>query len=157
MSKQVKSKEKSEEQINAGRRHNRTTRGINTRRRGSVWAKRSLKVVDKDGNEVEKLYEVKVPHDTLYDPWDKNRNDKKRAQEPFDALHLDWRKEMMEYVADNEARIATTKLSNGEFLYEVVVPAPKTKKNLEGIKVLFSVQSGKKFVADRKPRRRKRA
>ena len=138
MGKQAKKKEKVGNSNQ--RKHNSNTKGCNTNKRGALWAVREYK--NKAG-EV-KVEHVFVPHNPQYDPWDKDRS-RDRAQEPFDSLYLDWRQELMEYAADNNARIAKKTLPEG-YLYEVVVPAPRTKRNPDGIQVLLSIESTQKFV-----------
>lgn len=159
MGKQAKKKEKTEAQAAKQRRHNRATRGINTTKRGVVWARRSFKSKDKDGKEIIDEYEVIIPPRTYWDPWDKNKNDKGRAQEPFDALHLDWREEMVHYIADANAikekteekmRIGKIDLGDGEYLYRVYkgdnIDKPK--------EVLFEIQSRRKLILERHSQRR---
>ena len=162
MGKQAKKKQKGEEQAANQQRHNRATRGINTRRRGATWAKRQRKTKDKEGNEVIETYRIEVPPRTYWDPWDQNKNDRKKAVEPFDALHLDWRHEMMEYVAEKnetrrqgekKVRIGKLELGNGVFLYRVF----KGENVTEPDEVLFELQSTRKFVdvREKKGRRKK--
>ena len=161
MGKQAKKKQKSDAQNANQQHHNRATRGINTRKRGSVWAIRKYKlkdkegkvVKDKEGKDVERSLEVMVPPRTLYDPWDQNKNDPRKAAEPFDSLHLDWREEMMHYAADNNARIGRIVLDNGEFLYRVF----QGENVDEPDKVFFEMQSARKFVDVRSKKRRRKA
>jgi len=152
MGKQAK-KKKPDAQSNNQKKHNRSTRGINTKRSGAVWAIRRYKAKDKDGEEVERKHYVTIPVGTLWDPFDLNKNDKRKAVEPFDALHLDWREEMMEYAADNNARIGKIELGDGEFLYRVYQGENVGKPD----RVFFELQSTRKFVDVRDVKKRKRA
>ena len=159
MGKQAKKKQKSETQVQGQQRHNRATRGMNTRRRGTLWAvrevpKRDKKGVvqkDEDGNVLVQTYNVYVPPRVGWDIWDKAKNDPKKALEPFDSLHLDWREEMMEFAADNNARIGKIDLGEGVFLYRVF----RGSNVLKPDEVFFEVQSSKKFTLERE-RKRKR-
>lgn len=159
MGKQAKKKQKSENLKQ--HRHNSKTRGINSTKRGPVWAMRERlskrKVLDDDGKEkteeYTERYNVTVPVGTLYDPFDKTKNDPKRASEPFDALHLDWKLEMMEYAAENNARIGSIDIGDGSFLYRVFIGDSIDKPE----KVFFEVQSRSKFVLEKTPKRRKKA
>jgi hypothetical protein len=156
MGKQAKKKVKSDAQMSKQKRHNRATRGMNTKKRGAVWAIRRYKAKEKneDGEmvEVERSYEVTIPPGTLWDPWDPNKNDPRKATEPYDALHLDWREEMMEYAADNNARIGKISLGNGEFLYRVFQGESVEKPD----KTFFEMQSARKFVNVRDNKRRRK-
>ena len=152
MGKQAKKKVKTSD--GNQKTHNKATRGINTRRRGATWAIRRYKAKDSEGNEVERNHIVTVPVNTLWDPWDPNKNDSRKAQEPYDALHLDWRHEMMEYAADNNARIGKLDLGDGVFLYRVFQGENVGKPD----KVFFELQSKRKFVDVRAAKKvRKRA
>jgi len=142
MGKQAKKKQKADTQSANQQNHNRASRGMNTRKRGALWALRRFKTKDSEGKEVERSLRIEVPPGTLYDPWDANKNDPRKAIEPFDALHLDWREEMMHYAADNDARIGKISLDNGEFLYRVF----KGKNVDEPDEVFFELQSARKFV-----------
>jgi len=130
--------------------HNKATRGINTSKRGALWAIRRRLVKDKDGNEVEKTERVYVPPHTLYDPWDKNRNDAHRAAEPFNDLHLDWREEMMEYAAEKSAKIGSIPYGDGMFSHRVFYG----KNAAEPQELLLEVISSKALTLERPPRRR---
>jgi len=152
MGKQAKKKDKSDAQAAKQKHHNKATRGINTRRRGVLWSLRQRRVKDKEGNEEIRTEKVYVEPNTMYDPFDKAKNDPSIAHEPFDALHLDWREHIMHYVADNEARMETINLGNETFLYRVFKETPGGNRE-----VLFEVQSAKKFIIERKARRTKRA
>lgn len=152
MGKQAKKKEKSEAQAQRQKRHNKATRGMNTKKRGVLWATRQRKVKDEEGNEVIQNYGVYVPPGVGYDPFDKQKNDPSAAQEPFDALHLDWREQAMYYMAEENARVDKTDLGDGVFLYRFYRESPGGNKE-----VLFEVQSSKKFVFEPKKRRPKGA
>jgi hypothetical protein len=140
--------------------HNKATRFMNTKKRGALWALRQVPVrnkkgvvqKDEDGNVITQTARVTVPPRTGWDIWDKNKNDPKKAQEPFDALHLDWREEMMEFAADNNARIGKIDQGNGVFLYQVYrdEPGPLGKRI-----VFFEVESSKKFTLEKQRRVRK--
>lgn len=150
MGKQAKKKVKSGETNQ--KTHNKGTRGINTKRKGVLWSIRRRKVKNKDGEETEVRENIFVPPNTLYDPFDKNKNDRRKAIEPFDSLHLDWREEMMEFAADNNARIGKLDLGGGEFLYRIYQGESVEKPDL----VFFEVQSKRKFVDVRGVKRRKK-
>jgi hypothetical protein len=165
MGKQAKKKTKSDSQASNQKNHNRATRGINTRRRGATWAirKYKAKVKDEDGKEVEveKTLRIEVPPRTFWDPWDQNKNDRNKAVEPYDALHLDWRHEMMEYVAEKnenllegekKLRIGKLDLGNGTFLYRVFQGENVTEPD----KVFFEIESSRKFVDVREKKRRRK-
>lgn len=152
MGKQAKKKDKNDAQAAKQKRHNVKTKGMNTSKRGAVWATRSYKARDEEGNEVTRKYNVYVPARTLWDPWDPNRNDERKVKEPFDALHLDWRKEVMEFAADNNARIGKISIGNGKFLYRVFLGDSVEKPS----KVFFEIESSRKFVDVRDKKRRRR-
>jgi len=154
MGKQAKKKEKNESQVTQQRRHNPATRGVNTFKKGVVWALREIK----KGDEVE-VYEVVVPRDTGFNPHDKNRgayraafvrNGKmeiawktnKNAHEPFDSMALDWREEMMHYAVDNNARIGRKNLPNGKFLYRVFQGGSIDKPDI----LFFEIESASKLI-----------
>lgn len=112
---------------NKQRRHNAGTKGNNTRKRGPLWCIRQYKVKDKEGKEVTKVTEVRVPFGVGWNP--ELIGKKAREQglpEPYDALHLDWSDEMREYVLelnDQEgirAKVKRTNLDNGRYNYEVI-------------------------------------
>jgi hypothetical protein len=130
--------------------HNRATRGVNTRKRGALWAIRQRKVKDKDGNESYKEERVYVPPRTLFDPWDKNRNDPRKAQEPFDDLSLDWREELMHYAGEREAKIGSVSLGDGMFSHRVFYG----KNAAEPTQLLLEVFSSKQLTLEKPPRRR---
>lgn len=153
MGKQAKKKQKSEAQSGNQKNHNRATRGINSKRRGAVWSIKRYKAKDEDGKEVERKHYVTIPVGTLWDPWDPNKNDRRKATEPFDSLHLDWREQMMEYAADNNARVGQIELGDGRFLYRVYQGENVGKPD----KVFFELQSARKFVNVRDTKKRKRA
>jgi len=140
--------------------HNKATRGINTHRRGVLWAIREVPIKekgvlkkDKDGNAITRKVEIFVPPNVGWDIWDQAKNDPKKAQEPFDSLHLDWRAEMMEFAVDNDAKIGKTDLGDGTFLYRVY---KEDKNSLRPDTVFFEVQSSKKFTLEREHRKRVR-
>ena len=72
---------------------------------------------DKKGNEERYIKEVRIPPGLQWDPFDKTRWDK--ADEPFAALQLDWKKELMHYAADYDARIGKIDMPDGSFAYRV--------------------------------------
>jgi hypothetical protein len=148
MGKQAKKKQKPAGTVQ--KNHNRATRGINTKKRGALWSIRRRTVKDKDGNEVEKVERVHVPPRTLFDPWDKNRNDPKRAQEPFDDLALDWREELMHYAGERGAKIGTVSLGDGMFSHRVFYG----KNAAEPRELLLEVFSSKQLTLEKPPRRR---
>ena len=150
MGKQAKKKQK--DASSNQKTHNRSTRGINTKRKGVLWAIRRRKVKNKDGEEKEVKEKVFIEPNTFYDPFDKNKNDRRKAVEPFDSLHLDWREEIMEYAADNNARIGKLDLGDGEFLYRVYQGESVQKPDT----VFFEIQSKRKFVDIRGAKRRKK-
>jgi hypothetical protein len=151
MGKQAKKKQKTDAQASKQRRHNRNTRGINTKKKGALWAIRSFKTKE-DGVEVTKTYEVRVPPGTLYNPFDRGRYSE-HAQEPFDALQLEWREELMHYAAENDAKIGSIDLGNGQYLHRVYYG--DTVKNPDS--VLLEIQSARKFLVEKRgPRRRAR-
>lgn len=153
MGKQAKKKQKSEAQAAGQKTHNRATRGINTKRKGALWARRFVKSKDEEGNEVELPYDIFVPPRTMWDPWDRSRNDERRTDEPFDSLHLDWREEMMHYAAEINAHIGRLPLGDGVFLYRVYYGNnPREPKE-----VLFEVESSRSFTLERSPRRKPKA
>lgn len=151
MGKQAKKKEKTETQASNQKRHNRNTKGINTKNQGSLWSIR-LRKTKEDGKEVIKTYEVRVPPHTLFNPDDRMRT-ADNAPEPFDSFQLDWREELVHYAADNEAKLGSITLDNGSYLHRVYVG-----DNVENPdKILIELQSSKKLILEKKgPRRRSR-
>lgn len=148
MGKQAKKKEKSEAQLKGQKKHNRNTKGINTKKQGSLWAIRHFK--DDDGKL--QTYEVRVPHDTKWDPWDKSRYSP-RAPEPFDSFQLDWREELTHYANEHEAKIGSVELPDGYYAHRVYFG--ESAENPEV--VLVEVQSSKKLLIEKRgPRRRSR-
>ena len=110
------------------RKHNRSTKGNNSRKRGPLWSLRQYKHKDKEtGKESIKTQEIRVP---LGVGWNPELLGKKAREhglpEPFDALHLDWADEMRDYVSelnDQEgirAKVKRTNLSDGRYNYEVL-------------------------------------
>jgi hypothetical protein len=125
------------------RRHNRGTKGNNSRKRGPLWSIRQYKTKDEDGKEVTKVAEVRVPLGVGWNP--ELLGKKVREQglpEPYDALHLDWADEMREYVhelSDQEgvrAKVTRTNLDNGRYNYEVI-----RKVGNDDEEVLWSIES----------------
>lgn len=126
------------------RKHNRATKGNNTHKRGPLWSIRQYKTKDKDGKEVTKVAEVRVPLGIGWNP--ELLGKKAREQglpEPYDALHLDWSDEMREYVLElNDqdgvrVKITRTNLDNGRYNYEII-----RKDNDNGKEeVLWSIES----------------
>lgn len=143
MGKQAKKKDpklKSGEQ----RKHNRSTKGNNTRKRGPLWSLRQYKHKHKEtGKESIKTAEIRVP---LGVGWNPELLGKKAREhglpEPFDALHLDWADEMREYATelnDQEgisAKVRRINLPDGWYNYEVV------RKVFDGDEeILWSIKS----------------
>lgn len=154
MGKQAKKKQKTEAQAAKQKVHNRATRGINTRKRGALWAKRRFKTKDAEGNEVERTYNIYVPPGTMWDPFNPNKMDPKRnPPEPFDALHLDWAEELTHYAMDMEAKIGRLAVGEGMFLYRVY----KGENIDEPDEVLLEVQSPRKFVHFKGKQKKKKA
>lgn len=150
MGKQAKKKEKSDVQSNNQRRHNSSTRGINGKKRGPLWAIRSFKTKNEDGKEVTETYEVRVPYRARWNPFDKSRF-LPGAQEPFDALQLDWRVEINHFMANKNARIGSITLEDGTYLHRVY----KGDSVQNPDEILLEVQSASKLVRGRKRSRRK--
>jgi len=110
--------EKKEKTSNLKQRvHNRLTRGMNTKKRGPLWAIRKYKTKNDNGEEVEREYRVYVPVRTFLDPWDKKTYTD--AQEPLDSLGLDWQEEFQHYAAEHNARIGKRKLEDGRYQHVV--------------------------------------
>jgi len=143
--KQAKKKTKSDSVLSKQKRHNPSTRGMNTKKRGALWAIRSYKVKDEDGNEEERTYRIHVPPRTLYDPFDKGRYSDK-ASEPFDALSLDWRHELQQWACEIGAKVGNIKLPDGRYRYVVY----------SGEIVHLVVESSAQFSMSRPRRRRRR-
>tara|TARA_Y100000593_G_C4217096_1_gene289806 strand:- start:192 stop:650 length:459 start_codon:yes stop_codon:yes gene_type:complete len=133
------------------KRHNRYTRGINTFRKGALWSIRLSKSKDKDGKEKEVVEKIRVPVNTAWDPWDKNRVEKQRAQEPFDSLHLDWRAEFVDYAKSEHARIGSVNIGGGEYLHRIFYG--ENVKNPDTI--LLEVRSNKGLTVERRRKRGK--
>jgi len=99
-------------------KHNRNTRGINTKRQGVLWARR--KFID-ENNKVQK-YEIRVP---VGSQWDEERLSKKAREnglpEPFDALHLEWADELREYAEDINGVVERETLSSGRYNYALII------------------------------------
>ena len=152
MGKQAKKKQKTDAQKNQQKHHNPNTRGINTKKQGALWARRSYKEKNEEGIEVTKTYDVRVPVGTLYNPFDKGRYSD-HAPEPFDALQLDWREELMHYAAEVDAKIGSVDLGNGQYSHRVYYGESVDSPD----EILVEIQSSQKFVKDKKgPRRRSR-
>lgn len=125
------------------RRHNRGTKGNNSRKRGPLWCIRQYKTKDEDDKEVTKVTEIRVP---LGVGWNPDLLTKKFREaglpEPYDALHLDWADEMREYVLElNDqdgvrAKIERTNLDNGRYNYEVIRKIDNSKEE-----ILWSIES----------------
>lgn len=142
MGKQAKKKDsklKGEKQ----RRHNSNTKGNNSRKRGPLWSLRQHKTKDKDGKEVIKIVEIRVPPGVGWDAELLTKEVREKGlPEPYDALHLDWVDEMREYVlelSDKDGirvRIKRTNLDNGRYNYEVIRKDDNSKEE-----VLWSIES----------------
>lgn len=125
------------------KKHNPSTRGVNTTRQGPLWAVRQYKSKDDEGNTVIKSREVRVPVNTVWNP---ELMSKKAIEqglpEPFDALHLDWANEMREHVSELNAdegvraKVERTNLPNGRYNYAVV-----RKFDTGDEEVLYSIES----------------
>lgn len=156
MGKQAKKKNKTEAQVASQRRHNRATRGINTKKQGALWAIREYKVEQKneDGKKevVTETEEVRVPYDAMWNPFDSSRYSE-FAPEPFDALQLNFVEELQHYAVENEAKLDTLTLDNGRYLHRVI----KESKNPDDPdEVLLQIESSRKLMMNRGPRRRSR-
>lgn len=157
MGKQAKKKQKTDAQASGQKRHNKATRFMNTKKRGVLWSIRQVAVRDKkgsvvkddDGNVETREHKIYVPPRTGWDFWDKNKNDADKAVEPYDALHLDWRQEIMEFAADNNARIGTINKADGMFLTRVY----KGDNVYQPKELFFEVESSKPFVIERERRK----
>jgi hypothetical protein len=141
------------------KRHNKATKGSNTRRQGPVWSHRQklLKdskgktLKDDDGNDRFETYQVRVPHRAQWDPFDKQRYGD-YAQEPFDSLQLDWVEELTEYALEKSAKLGSISLGDGRFLHRVFYG-----DNIEKPKqVLLEVASSKRLIINKGPKRRPR-
>lgn len=161
MGKQAKKKQKTEAQLKGQKRHNAGTRGVNTKKLGALWAIRQVPLRNKkgevkkddEGNVLTREVEVRVPVDAGYDMFAKYD---KNSPEPFDSCTLDWRQEVMEFCADNGARVAKIDKGDGVFAYRVYrdEPNPKGKGMIRN--VLFEIESTKRFTLEkeRKPVRK---
>lgn len=136
MGKQAKKKIKSEAQANTQKRHNRATRGCNTKRRPCVWETRQEVYKDEDGNEKTRTIKITYPNNLL---WDWSRiydavvdNDgvtklmrRKPAKQkplpaPLDTLLDDaWEDDLKAYAEEQESAVDRTILGDGRFRYEV--------------------------------------
>lgn len=164
MGKQAKKKLKTETQVSGQKHHNKATRFMNTKKKGVLWAIRQVPIrnkrgqvqKDEEGNVKTREHKVYVPPRTGWDYWDKSKNDAEKAQEPFDALHLDWRQEIMEFAADNSAKIARIDQGDGVFLYQVYRDEPVGEDGKPGGRtVFFEVESTKSLTLERDRSRRK--
>lgn len=139
------------------RKHRRATRGVNTKKKPILWERISYEKQNEDGTVKERgTYNVTVPPNTMWNPHDKHRNNPKEAEAPFDALHLDWREEMMYHAAETGAKIATEQLPNGRYLYTVYEEETVEIDGVKNIrhKDLYSVESAKKLMLNKKGRKR---
>lgn len=152
MGKQAKKKNKTAAQTESQKRHNKATRGINTKKQGALWALRPFKTKDEDGKEITAVEEIRVPPGTQWNPFDSTRYSE-YAPEPFDALQLNWVEELNHYAIENEAKLDTVNLANGNFLHRVV---KESKNPDEPDEILMSVESPRKLMINRGPRRRAR-
>ena len=151
MAKQSKKKQKTETQATNQRNHNKSTRGINSKKKGALWALRQYKTKE-DGKEVTKTREVRVPCRTLFNPFDRQRNSE-HAAEPFDALSLDWREELVIYAAEMNARLGSVDNKNGTYVHRVYRGETVNKPD----EILLELESSKKLILEKKgPRRRSR-
>lgn len=130
---------------NNQRRHNKTTKGSNTKKMGALWAIRHLNVKSKDGDSKVVKREVRVPPTAMFDP---ELLSKKELHEPFDAIKLDWANELASYLAEHPTyKLYKGQLDSGQFEYKI--------RN-EGGDLVFSVISSRNAFLDARPRRRRR-
>lgn len=154
MGKQAKKKQKTETQAKTQKNHNSNTRGVNTKKRGPLWSIRQVPIrdkkgavqKDKDGNVLTTEHRIEVPVGARYDMFSKID---KNAPEPFDSLALDWRQEIMEFAADNNARIARIDVGDGVFLYQVYRDEPNDSGVGTYRKVFFEIQSDKRLTLEK--------
>ena len=126
-------------------RHNSSTRGVNTKKKGALWATRKALVKDKNTKEVKEVnVEVRVPPNSLYNP---ELLSMKNLPEPFDSIQLDWADELASYVADSSLKLYREALEDGLFEYKVC----DERGNL-----IFSVISSRNAFIDSRPRRKRR-
>lgn len=125
--------------------HNKATKGVNSRKRGPLWAvRRAIVRNKKTGEEREVSYQIRVPHNTLYNPELVGR---KNLPEPFDALKLDWVDELAHYLANSSYKLYRETIDEGLFEYRV--------RNEEG-DLIFSLISSRNAFIENKPRRRRK-
>ncbi len=153
MGKQAKKKNKSEAEIAKQRRHNRSTKGVNTRKQGSLWALRQHKVKNDENKDVIEIEQIRVPYDAMWNPFDSTRYGE-YAQEPFDSLSLNWVEEIQHYAIENEAKLDTVTLANGKYLHKVI---KQNKDSKVADEVLFQIETSSRLLNNnRGPRRRSR-
>ena len=130
----------------AQRRHNRNTKGVNTRKQGPLWSLRQYKTKDEDGKSVTRVEQIRVPLNVGWNPelMGKKAREQGALPEPYDALHLVWADEMSDYVMEiNDedgvrAKIKRSNLDNGHYLYEVIKKVGNADEE-----ILWSIESSK--------------
>ena len=146
-----KQKAKDSKTNNNQKKHNSSTKGINTSRRGPLWSIRKALLKNRKTGETKEInVEVRVPPNTLYDP-ELGRN--KNLPEPFDAIKLDWAEEVAGYLLDGY-KLEKKPLEDGRFEYRV-------KGSIEtggGIKeyTVFTIVSKRNAFMESRPRRKRR-
>lgn len=153
MGKQAKKKEKTEGVRQ--KRHNPNTRGT-VKNAGPIWAVREFKYRE-NGEEFTDIREVRVPPNTQWDPFNKQKFSRD-AEEPFDSLRLDWREELMHYVAsfetsgEEKVKVGSITLDEGGYLHRVYIGDNVEEPE----KILFEIRSNKKLRLEKRQRRRKK-
>jgi len=113
--------------------HCRATRGINTSRRGPVWAKRQYKKADGTTG----IQEIQVPPGSQWNPERMSKKSRENGlPEPFDALHLEWDDELREYADEVNGKVERTNLPGDRYNYALIV-----KDEAGDDKVLFEIES----------------
>lgn len=151
MGKQAKKKQKTEAQVKGQKRHNSATRGINTKKRGPTWSIRQVAirnkkgVVQKDehGKVLTEEVHIQVPIGVGFDMFGKYDEN---SPEPFDALALDWRQEIMEYAADIGAKVGKIDKGNGIGLYRVY----RGDNIYQPDELYLEVESPKRFTLEKR-------
>lgn len=172
MGKQAKKKQKTEAQAKAQKRHNRGTRGINTKRRPCVWDTRQEIYKDSDGNEKERTVKVTYPpylqwdwsriYDAVVDDEGRTRlmrrkpDKQKPLPSPLDTLLEDtWETDLNDYAERHKAKVERTPIGDGIFRYEVWRNEINKRTNKPERKVILAVDSPRSKATLVKKKKRK--
>lgn len=156
MGKTAKKKEKSAAQAATQRRHNRATRGNNTKNRPIEWKQNVL-------YNPWLQWDWSRTHDALVDPNDgrtvlvKKKPEKQQPlPEPIDLLLSDWEDGLRSYALEKDAEIERTPLIDGRYKYTVWKESFDQLRSERSKEVLLTVESPRNLHFGRRKKFRKK-